>query len=110
MLNVLISVVLLSFWHIADYNEHGIWSHDLHDGRSLLARTYEYGEDNHEYGEVLYRGSCNLANAVELWENSPTHNEVINEVDYDYAAILMIPDPHSENECIIIGTFAKERK
>lgn len=62
------------------------WSHVNSDGCNLTCRTNMLNI-NGWTGENLYFGtSCDIRNAITLWEQSPSHFKVLNH-QYDYGTI-----------------------
>lgn len=105
MIKILASLILLSLIHARDYANTGYWSHDLSDGTTLGERVNEVSVGYANYSEILYKGRCDLRNAVDMWEQSPSHNAVLENPQNNYMAMLMIADPHNEGNCYIVGTF-----
>ena len=68
-----------------DYFEHtGL------DGLTLRDRVFPVFSGG-VYGENLYRGVCSIKNAMRLWEESLTHNAVL-DLKPIYAVLLILPN------------------
>lgn len=71
----------------------GNWSHN--DGTCDLkcrAAKVELFNEVGWIGENLYRGgSCDIREVMRLWEESPTHKEVLDS-DYKYGVMLIYKD------------------
>lgn len=92
----------LGMWHVDDYLENRVWSHDLSDGTTFGHRIHELQLNGH-YSENLYRGPCNLSNAVELWNKSESHSRIMN--NENNVNLILIMTPTEDGECFIVATY-----
>lgn len=72
---------------INDMVSTNVWSHTNSDGSTFLQRVNNLRGYK---GENLYEGPCDIKNAMKLWEQSETHNYVLNH-EADYSILLMAP-------------------
>ena len=104
-MNIILALFFMVFWRVCDYQAIGNWSHDLSDGTTLHGRA-EF-VDLEDTAEILYRGPCDLGQAVDMWRVSPTHAEILNDKEFDHAVMIMIPDPYHEDWCYMAVNYKK---
>lgn len=98
---------LLTTWHISDYKVNEYWSHDLADGTTLAERVPLDMQNKFKVSEIMYKGTCDMGNAVDKWRKSESHNAILSDKEYDTAVFIM--QRTDSEQCIIIGTYAEER-
>lgn len=87
-----------------DLQQTGHWSHTNSDGCGFQCRTMDYRDKYTWIGENLYKGSCDIDNAYKLWEESPDHKAILDEVaDTEYLEVREV----EEDYCYIILVKAR---
>lgn len=78
--------------------------HELSTGITFQQRVLQTEKSSDKYGEVMYRGSCDLRAIVRAWEDSPEHRAVLDK-KYPNGVLLIKPDPYyGDGYCIAIMT------
>jgi hypothetical protein len=67
------------------------WEHNNSDGTTFSERSNGFAR-----GEVLYKGPCDVRNAMKLWEESPEHKAVL---DMEYESVVFLMEPKSDGGC-----------
>lgn len=97
---------------IKQLQETNFWSHSNEDGKTFDERAE--GQPAAWYGENLYKGPCDIRNAMALFEKSPTHKANLDH-KYDYASIVISPKTNPEPEdkgenCYMVFQFMESKK
>jgi uncharacterized protein YkwD len=83
----------------------GYWSHTMSDGTTFFDRNDKYGYFTQTYGEIIYKGKCDLYNATQLWNTSETHSAVMHDTEFTNMILLM--DKSTDGECYITAVYKK---
>lgn len=99
---------------IADLTDNGDFSHNLSEDCDFSCRVDMLKKIDGYLGENLYKGSsCDIRTAMNLWEDSPGHLEVLDS-GYDHAVLTVVPfqenaDEKTESGCYMILTVNQKR-
>jgi uncharacterized protein YkwD len=64
------------------------FEHENTDGCNLDCRTQKEGWKGLWLGENLYYGTCDLTNAINLWNQSPAHKEIL-ESEFNFGNLVI---------------------
>jgi len=109
MFRIILGLFMMVMWHQADYAEYNNWSHRTVDGLNSGSRAIEVDLEDEGIAEIMYRGRCDLSRAVEMWEESPGHANVMHDEKYNHMVAIMVPDPYKEGRCVLIVNYAQIR-
>ena len=89
---------------LQELQETHFWAHDNEDGTTFHDRRIKYAKNSEWAGENLYKGPCDIRNAMKLFEESPTHKAVLDH-DYDTVEVQMEPIEGDEDWCYGVFIF-----
>lgn len=77
----------------------GYFDHENSNGCDFQCRVRDYRSEYSWIGENLYRGRCDIRTAMEKWEQSPTHKNVL---DHNYTKEIILSREYVSGWCYII--------
>lgn len=94
----------LASWKLHDLKNTGHWAHTNSDGVSFQERANTLGVKF--AGEILYKGDCNYSHALQMWEKSESHRNILLDTSFTHMVTVM---GISGDVCYIVQEYAKER-
>ncbi len=103
-IDVLDSLFTLGKRKLSDLQKTNYWSHTDSDNCDFSCRISKINNFSSWIGEDLYKGPCDISNAINAFEHSPPHKQVLDH-NFDYINITI--GKSDTGDCYMVFNFAE---